>query len=231
MGKVIVIVSAKGGVGKSSIAAGLGLALSKKHLKVLLIDGDAGFRSLDCLLGISKNVVFDMADIVNGNCRPQKAVYRCGKSNLYLIPAPQNAKDVVSPQILKQIVSPISKIYDYVIIDAPTGFDSGFYSSIAPAQMALIVSSTDPVCVSTSDKVRQELCDNNKFSSKNFKKLKEYNDLDEVIDIIGTRLISIIPKNDEVFHKVTIGESKFIKNLAERLIGNEIRLEPNFSKY
>ena len=77
MGLVTVITSGKGGAGKSTISVGLGCTLAKNGKRVLLIDGDAGLRSLDAMLGVDKELVFDISDIVNGNCEPIKAIYSC----------------------------------------------------------------------------------------------------------------------------------------------------------
>ena len=77
MGLVTVITSGKGGAGKSTVSVGLGCTLAKNGKRVLLIDGDAGLRSLDAMLGVDKELVFDISDIVNGNCEPIKAIYSC----------------------------------------------------------------------------------------------------------------------------------------------------------
>ena len=63
MGIVTVITSGKGGAGKSTVTAGLGCALARLGKNVVLLDGDAGLRSLDLMLGISDRAVFDMSDI------------------------------------------------------------------------------------------------------------------------------------------------------------------------
>ena len=94
MGLVTVITSGKGGAGKSTISVGLGCTLAKNGKRVLLIDGDAGLRSLDAMLGVDKELVFDISDIVNGNCEPIKAIYSCeeytGLNNqrMYTVPWP-----------------------------------------------------------------------------------------------------------------------------------------------
>ena len=54
MGLVTVITSGKGGAGKSTVSVGLGCTLAKNGKRVLLIDGDAGLRSLDAMLGVDK---------------------------------------------------------------------------------------------------------------------------------------------------------------------------------
>ena len=79
MGKVTVITSGKGGTGKSTFTAGIGAALVRRGNRVLVIDCDAGMRGIDMMLGVSGELVFDIADIVNGNCPPASAIYPCRK--------------------------------------------------------------------------------------------------------------------------------------------------------
>ena len=74
MGKILVVTSGKGGSGKSTIAAGLGYALVQRGKSVLLIDTDAGLRSLDLILGTSANTVYDLGDVLEGSCEPYRAI-------------------------------------------------------------------------------------------------------------------------------------------------------------
>ncbi|MBO5797979.1 MAG: P-loop NTPase, partial [Clostridia bacterium] len=60
MSRITVVTSGKGGAGKSTVSAGLGYALAKAGASVLLVDGDAGLRGLDLMLGIGQDMVFDL---------------------------------------------------------------------------------------------------------------------------------------------------------------------------
>ena len=92
MSKVLVVTSGKGGTGKSTVAASLGAAFAKMNKRVLLIDCDSGMRGLDIMLGVSKSLVFDIADAVSGNCKTEHIIYPCAHTDgLFLIPAPQKA--------------------------------------------------------------------------------------------------------------------------------------------
>ena len=118
MGKVTVITSGKGGTGKSTVTAGLGAALVRRGNRVLVIDCDAGMRGIDLMLGVSGELVFDIADIVGGNCPPSSAIYPCKTvPELYILPAPQNVRDKVSPYIMRQLVRVLVKYYDHILID------------------------------------------------------------------------------------------------------------------
>ena len=121
MGTITVITSGKGGVGKSVFTAGLGYALAGRGRRVLLVDCDAGLRSLDYMLGIGEKLVFDLADLVKGSCRPADAVYESPVKGLYLLPAPLETEDVVSPRLMKPLIHAFAPYYDHIVIDCPAG--------------------------------------------------------------------------------------------------------------
>lgn len=205
MGAITVITSGKGGVGKSTLTSGLGFALSKRGRRVLLIDGDAGLGCLDHMLGVEEQKVFDIADVVSGRVEPLKAVYSCPFSEgLFLMPAPATEDDLISPDIMKQLLSVLGRYYDHVLIDCPAGVGGGFQSAIAAAKRALVVSTPDPVCLNGAKKtralleeygVRQQRLIINRFSSRNFRTQNVYPDLDSVIDAAGIRLIAVVPED------------------------------------
>ena len=205
MGKVTVITSGKGGTGKSTVTAGLGAALARRGNRVLIIDCDAGMRGIDLMLGVSGELVFDIADIVGGNCPPASAIYPCKTvPELYVLPAPQNVRDEISPFIMKQLVSVLKKYYDHILIDCPAGIGSGTTAAVAAADRAALVANTEPLTLRGCDKVRQLLSDYhiseirliiNRFSEKSFKKLNAFPDLDAVIDKAGARLLGIVPED------------------------------------
>ena len=70
---IIAVSSGKGGVGKSTFCANIALSLAKQKKKVLLVDGDAGLRSLDLLLSVDSMVVYDWLDIIENRCDHNKA--------------------------------------------------------------------------------------------------------------------------------------------------------------
>jgi len=205
MGAITVITSGKGGVGKSTVTTGLGIALANRGRRVLLIDGDAGLGCLDHMLGVTEQQVFDIADVVSGSVEPVKAVYTCPFiQNLFLLPAPVNQDDVISPDIMRQLVQVLARYYDHVLIDSPAGVGGGFHSAVAAAQRALVVSTPDPVCLRNANKARAILQADgitqhrlviNRFSSNNFRLQGYYPDLDSVIDAAGIRLIAVIPED------------------------------------
>ena len=205
MGKVTVITSGKGGTGKSTVTAGLGAALVRRGCRVLLIDCDAGMRGIDLMLGVSGELVFDIADIINGNCPPVSAIYPCRTMpELYILPAPQNVRDEISPSVMKQLTDVLRDHYDHILIDCPAGIGSGFETAAAPADRAVLVTNAEPLSVRSCSKVRDKLryCSVNdisliinRFSEKKFRRMDAYQDLDAVIDEAGARLLGVVPED------------------------------------
>lgn len=203
MNNVIVVASGKGGTGKSTVCICLSVALVKQGKKVLLIDCDCGMRGLDIMLDIEQDILFDASDAVCGNCAFGEAVYKSKHNeNLYLMAAPFDAENELSPSVFGQLVDAVKDNFDYVIIDSPAGIGSGFVTAAAPADRALVVTNAEPTSVRGAVKVRSKLdalgvaqirLVINRFDKKLFKKLGFYPDLDAVIDASQTQLIAVVP--------------------------------------
>ncbi len=203
MNDVIVVASGKGGTGKSTVCVGLSVALVKQNKKVLLIDCDCGMRGLDLMLDVEEEILFDCSDAICGNCKPSDAVYRSKNlDGLFLMAAPFDTDNEISPSVFKQLVNDLKNDYDYVIIDSPAGIGSGFATAAAPSDRALIVANAEPTSIRGAVKIRTRLSgleiDDirlviNKFDRKQFEQLGCYEDLDEIIDVVEVRLIALVP--------------------------------------
>lgn len=203
MNNVIVVASGKGGTGKSTVCICLSVSLIKQGKKVLLIDCDCGMRGLDIMLDIEQDILFDASDAVCGNCAFGEAVYKSKHNeNLYLMAAPFDAENELSPSVFTQLVDAVKDNFDYVIIDSPAGIGSGFVTAAAPADRALVVANAEPTSVRGAVKLRNKLdalgisqvrLVINRFDKKLFKKLGFYPDLDAVIDAAQTQLIAVVP--------------------------------------
>ncbi len=208
MGAVTVITSGKGGVGKSTTAANVGLALASRGRRVLLLDCDAGLGCLDMLLGISQRRVFDLSDVVAGDASPSQAIYQSPYAHsLYVMPAPLHEEDLISPDVMRQLVPALARYYDHVLIDSPAGLGAGFRSAAAAADRALVVATPDGVCAVAARRARESLLDCgvqeqrlviNRFSAAQFRAAQFFADLDAVIDAAGIQLIAVIPEDSQL---------------------------------
>ena len=107
MCEIIVVTSGKGGVGKTTTTANLGAGLAMMRKKVLMIDTDIGLRNLDVVMGLEHRILYNLVDIVEGNCRIRQAVIRDRQfPGLYLIPAAQTRdKSAVTPEQMIKVVN------------------------------------------------------------------------------------------------------------------------------
>ncbi len=208
MSEVIVIASGKGGTGKTTVCAGLAVALAKDKNRVLIMDCDSGMRGVDMMLGISDILVYDISDVISGECELSDAMYRVDDElELYSIAAPLHAEDEVSPSLIKEFVEKVKEEFDYILIDSPAGTGSGFIAAANAADRALVVINTEPIsirgCKNIGSLFRElNITDTrlviNRFDKDRFYRMGLYKDLDEVIDEAGMRLIGLIPEDVRV---------------------------------
>lgn len=242
MSQVIVVASGKGGTGKTTVCAGLAVALAKEKNKVLIIDGDSGMRGIDMLLGISDKLVYDLSDVVSGGCEPNDAIYRVSPElELYCIAAPLYADDEVSPSLIGEFVARARGDYDYILIDSPAGTGSGFVAAASSADRALAVVNTEPISLRGCKAICRRLDELgvtdrrlviNRFDSERFYRMGLYQDLDEVIDEAGMRLIALIPEDVRVIALSQRGAltdnwsrtGAIFRTMAKRLEGVDVPL-------
>src|ERR1700731_1411114 len=127
MGRVLVVTSGKGGVGKTTSTAALGAALAHDGQKVVVVDFDVGLRNLDLVMGAERRVVFDLINIINGVAKLSQALIRDKRlENLYLLPASQTRdKDSLTEDGDAKVMEELRTKFDWVICDSPAGIERG----------------------------------------------------------------------------------------------------------
>ena len=75
-GKVITVTSGKGGVGKTTVTANIGVALAMLGKRVVCLDADIGLRNLDVVMGLENRIVYDVVDVVEGRCKLRQALIK-----------------------------------------------------------------------------------------------------------------------------------------------------------
>lgn len=158
MSEVIVVTSGKGGVGKTTTTANIGTGLAKLGKKVVMIDTDTGLRNLDVVLGLENRIVYNLVDVVEGNCRLKQAMIadkRCPK--LFLLPTAQTRdKSAVTPEQMVKVIDEIKNDpegFDYIILDCPAGIEQGFQNAIAGADRALVVTTPEVSAIRDADRI------------------------------------------------------------------------------
>jgi septum site-determining protein MinD len=199
-------------------------------------------RGLDIMLDIEQDILFDASDAVCGNCSFGEAIYKSPHNkNLFLMAAPFDAENELSPSVFRQLVDSVKNNFDYVIIDSPAGINSGFVTAAAPADRGLIVTNAEPTGVRGALKVRKKLealgvkslrLVINRFDRRMFKKLGFYADLDAVIDAAQTQLIALVPFSVDISVIMQRGAAgleqssalQVFDRLADRLDGQRVPL-------
>ncbi len=241
MAKRIVIASGKGGVGKSTIAAGLGKALAKQGVNTLLIDCDAGLASLDTMLGCREFASFGWYDVFNGSCSPADAVTNVF-DGLSLICAPSVTVGENSKNAVAKLTEALDGSYDVIITDAPAGLGTGVFRAAAAAQYGLIAATGDKISVKGAAAVDGKLREAgvretrliiNRYDLKAAKKGKLMS-VDEIIDASLVRLIGIVPEDDalrfsETKRKKMLAENAFSR-IARRVTGENVELKLSLLK-
>lgn len=149
------ILSGKGGVGKTMLTASLGIALARKNLKCCCVDADIGLRDLDLLLGMENNVVFDMLDVARKDCKLKYALVRHHLlEDLMLLPAAQNgtSKDL-DAETYERIVRKLKKKAGYILTDAPAGLERGVKNLLPATDQSILVTTPDDVAMRDAERV------------------------------------------------------------------------------
>ncbi|MBD3883836.1 septum site-determining protein MinD [Phormidium tenue FACHB-886] len=216
MSRIIVITSGKGGVGKTTCTANLGMALAQRGHKVAVVDADFGLRNLDLLLGLENRIVYTAVEVLAGECRLEQALVRDKRQpNLVLLPAAQNrTKDAVSPEQMKRLVNALTKVFSYILIDSPAGIEMGFQNAIAPANEALVVTTPEISAVRDADRIVGLLEANGvrnihlivnrlKPAMVAQDKMMSVKDVQEILSI---PLIGVVPDDEKVIVSTNKGE-------------------------
>lgn len=243
MSEVIVITSGKGGVGKTTTSANVGTGLAQLDKKVVLIDTDIGLRNLDVVMGLENRIVYNLVDVVEGNCRIKQALIKDKRyPNLYLLPSAQTRdKTSVTPEQMKKLVDELKEEFEYIILDCPAGIEQGFKNAIAGADRALVVTTPEVSAVRDADRIIG-LLEANGIKQHHLIVNRVRMDMvargdmmsiDDVVDILAIDLIGAVPDDENIVVATNNGEplvgndtlaGKAYMNICRRVIGEEVPL-------
>lgn len=245
MGKSIVITSGKGGVGKSTTAASIAAGLAGAGHKTVLLDMDIGLRSLDLLLGVENNLIYDVSDAANGTCSIDQALFRIEKLNsLYLLSASQTTDaSSLSPYEAEALIHELKKKFEYVLIDCPAGIGRGFRNACHAADSAVLVVTPDCVSLRSAERVLHLLkADGIRDISLVLNRVQRRNgvSVDECISRLDIPLLGFIPEDARVTKAATRGipvldtesdAGDAFERITRRILGETVRFKIPFESF
>ena len=243
MSEVIVVTSGKGGVGKTTSTANIGAGLARMNKKVVLVDTDIGLRNLDVVMGLENRIIYNLVDVVEGNCRVKQALIKDKHyPGLYLLPSAQTRdKSAVSPEQMIKLADSLTQIFDYVILDCPAGIEQGFRNATAAAQRAIVVTTPEVSAIRDADRIigllqaggiKQIDLIVNRIRVDMVKR-GEMMSVEDVLDILAVHLLGAIPDEEGVVIAANHGESvigsdtlsgQAYMNIARRIAGETVPL-------
>jgi len=258
LSKVIAIISGKGGVGKTTSTANIGLGIAKNGRQCVVVDFDIGQRNLDMILGLENRVVYDMVQVMDGEAKLDQALIRSkANPNLYFLPASQTKdKSVLDSEKIEKLLQELRKRFEYVILDAPAGIESGFEHTIEFADEAIIVVNPEVSSIRDSDRAIGILDSKSKkvLEGGEVKKHLIINRIDpemvergemlsteDILEILGIDLLGLVPEDRGVIDASNQGQPVVLddaseagqayRRIAKRLCGEKTPLvEPKAKK-
>ena len=241
MSEVIVITSGKGGVGKTTTTANVGTGLAMEGKKVVLIDTDIGLRNLDVVMGLENRIVYNLVDVIEGNCRIKQALIKDKRNpTLYLLPSAQTRdKTAVSPEEMAKLTEELKDEFDYILLDCPAGIEQGFKNAIAGADRAIVVTTPEVSAVRDADRIIG-LLDANEIKKTELVVNRLRTDMvkrgdmmssQDVVEILSVDLLGVVPDDENIVVSTNQGEplvgsdclaGKAYANISRRIIGEEV---------
>ncbi len=243
--RVIVVTSGKGGVGKTTTTANIGVALANMGEKVALLDADIGLRNLDLALGLENRIVYDIVDVVEGRAKLRQALIKDKRNpNLVLLPAAQTRdKSAINVKQMQDVIEEIkAEGYTFILIDCPAGIEQGFKNATAGATEAIVVTNPEMASVRDADRIiglleAQDL-HNPKLIVNRLRvrmvKNQEALGVEDVQDVLGSsvKLLGVVPDDEAIITSTNRGEpvslneegmaGEAFRRIARRLKGEEV---------
>ena len=253
LGRVIVITSGKGGVGKTTSSAAISAALAKKGFRTVVIDFDVGLRNLDMTMGCERRVVFDFISVVQGDAKLKQALIKDKRVvTLSILPTSQTRdKDALTKEGVEKVLNELKAEFDYVVCDSPAGIEHGAQMAMYFADEAVVVTNPEVSSVRDSDRVLGLLSSQTKRAeTQGAEPIKaqvlitrydqervdrgEMMTVDDVLEILAVPLLGVVPESKAILKASNVGTpvtldgpsaaSQAYNDAVSRLTGTQVEM-------
>jgi septum site-determining protein MinD len=229
MAKVLVVTSGKGGVGKTTTTAALGVALAQGGQNVVVVDFDVGLRNLDLVMGAERRVVYDLINVIQGVVKLPQALIRDKRiDTLSLLAASQTRdKEALTEEGVARVIAALREKFDWVICDSPAGIERGATLAMRHADAAIVVTNPEVSSVRDSDRIIGLLDSKTDKAEKGERIDKhlliarydparaargEMLSIEDVLEILSIPLIGVIPESEDVLRASNLGSPVTVSN-------------------
>ena len=231
--RFITVTSGKGGVGRTTLVANLGIALASLHKETIIIDGNMTAPDLGLLFKLEK-AVYTLNDVLSGEATLADAIYP-GPKNVKVVPAAVTIEQIqkADPERLLGVMSQVPEKTDFVLIDSPCGLRRETVAAIRAGREALLVATPD--IISISDLMKTKLVTEllglapigmvlNRVRGEEFELPRS-----KIQAITNISVLAEIPEDEKVRQALRLGEpllqssprspaAEAIKELAKKLL-------------
>lgn len=224
LGRVVVVTSGKGGVGKTTVTASFGYGLTQQGYRTCLIDFDIGLRNLDLHLGCERRVIFDFIHVIERNCRLNQALIKDKRlENLSLLAASQTRdKDALTEDGVEIVLDELKTQFDFILCDSPAGIESGARHAMHFADDAILVTNPEISSCRDTDKmigfiaskslraqqgrepVHQRLLIN-RYDANRVQK-DDCLSVEDIEEMLGLPVVGVIPESPHVLTSSNMGQ-------------------------
>ena len=147
--RVVSVTSGKGGVGKSSIAVNLAIAMSRFGVRVLVVDADFGLANVDVMLGVTTK--HDVSHFLRGE-RALHEIIQLGYDGVRFISGGSGVKDLLNigeeqlTGLLKGLVH-LEVPIDFIIIDTGAGINDSVVQLVLASSETIVVTTPEPTAI------------------------------------------------------------------------------------
>jgi septum site-determining protein MinD len=223
-GRVFVVTSGKGGVGKTTTSASLACGLARQGKKVAVIDFDVGLRNLDLIMGCERRVVYDFVNVIHGEATLKQSLIKDKRfDNLHVLAASQTRdKDALTKEGVQKVLDDLAEEgFEYIVCDSPAGIEKGAFLAMYFADQAVVVVNPEVSSVRDSDRILGLLASKTR-RAENGERVKEHLlltryspsrveggemlSINDVEEVLGLKTIGVIPESGDVLNASNKGE-------------------------
>ncbi len=238
MGRVIAVISGKGGVGKTTTAINLGAALNKLEKEVVVVDLNLNTPNIGIHLG-APIVPVTLNHVLKGKADIEEAIYE-HSSGTKIVPSSLSVKEITkfNTKRIPAIIKELRGLADFVILDSAAGFSEEAMATIEAGEEIIIV--TNPEMPSVTDalkavKVAREMGKEVKGIIVTRHRDESYEmPLSSIKSMLEAQIIGVIPedksikealnKRDAVVHTHPKSKSaRKYNEIAVKIIGNPVK--------